>query len=192
MEWHGATLANIRTVLEEQGVPSTGYDSDDDPAVLVGKRIAVSKPLCPSTIQGARTACCCQSLATHGRCSRVASAEHLLHQDVFVGIERCVCACCIGRGFVLPAPCEYALLFRREYPNEDQISQPECTFAFAGLVGCPEGSVDGMIQTRRRTTTNCDIACRVSCTLSFALQRCVPPLYAPLNSIALLCFSRVC
>lgn len=61
MEWHGATLANIRAVLEGQGVPSTGYDSDDDPAVLVGKRIAVSKPVCSSTIQGgARTACCCQ------------------------------------------------------------------------------------------------------------------------------------
>lgn len=40
-----------------------------------------------------------------------------MHQVVFVGIERCVCACCIGRGFVLPAPCEYTLLSRREYPS---------------------------------------------------------------------------
>lgn len=41
--WHEKTLASIRAVFNGQDVPSTGYDSDDDPRVLLGKRVQARK-----------------------------------------------------------------------------------------------------------------------------------------------------
>lgn len=43
--WHEETLASIQAVLQGGDVPSSGYDSDDDPQLLVGKRIQARKLL---------------------------------------------------------------------------------------------------------------------------------------------------
>lgn len=40
--WHEETLASIQAVLRGEDMPAVGYDSDDDPEVLVHKRIKVS------------------------------------------------------------------------------------------------------------------------------------------------------
>eukprot|EP00752_Nemacystus_decipiens_P004045 g3704.t1 len=39
--WHEETLASIQAVLRGEDMPAVGYDSDDDPEVLVNKRIKV-------------------------------------------------------------------------------------------------------------------------------------------------------
>lgn len=39
--WHEETLASMQAVLQGEGMPAVGYDSDDDPEVLVNKRIKV-------------------------------------------------------------------------------------------------------------------------------------------------------
>lgn len=39
--WHEETLASIQAVLGGEDMPVVGYDSDDDPEVLVNKRIKV-------------------------------------------------------------------------------------------------------------------------------------------------------
>lgn len=42
--WHEETLASIQAVLRGEDMPAVGYDSDDDPEVLVNKRIKVRHP----------------------------------------------------------------------------------------------------------------------------------------------------
>ncbi|CAM9482017.1 unnamed protein product [Scytosiphon promiscuus] len=39
--WHEDTLASIRAVIEGEDMPTSGYDSDDDPQVLLNKRVKV-------------------------------------------------------------------------------------------------------------------------------------------------------
>lgn len=39
--WHEETLASIRAVRQGEDMPAVGYDSDDDPHVLLNKRIKV-------------------------------------------------------------------------------------------------------------------------------------------------------
>lgn len=40
-KWHEETLASIQAVLRGEDMPAVGYDSDDDPEMLVNKRIKV-------------------------------------------------------------------------------------------------------------------------------------------------------
>lgn len=44
--WHEETLTSIRAVLAGEDDISVGYDSDDDPTVLVNKRVQVRKQYC--------------------------------------------------------------------------------------------------------------------------------------------------
>ncbi|CAM9400941.1 unnamed protein product [Hapterophycus canaliculatus] len=39
--WHEDTLASIRAVVEGEDLPASGYDSDDEPQVLLNKRVKV-------------------------------------------------------------------------------------------------------------------------------------------------------
>lgn len=39
--WHEETLESIRAVRQGEDMPAVGYDSDDDPDVLLNKRIKV-------------------------------------------------------------------------------------------------------------------------------------------------------
>lgn len=41
--WHEETLASIRAVRQGEDMPAVGYDSDDDPHVLLNKRIKVRR-----------------------------------------------------------------------------------------------------------------------------------------------------
>lgn len=57
--WHEETLASMQSVLRGEDMPAVGYDSDDDPEVLVNKRIKVrysysfsglfSREVCPGS-----------------------------------------------------------------------------------------------------------------------------------------------
>lgn len=40
--WHEETLDSIRAIIQGAEMPALGYDSDDDPQVLVNKRVEVS------------------------------------------------------------------------------------------------------------------------------------------------------
>lgn len=48
--WHEDTLASLRAVLEGEDLPANGFDSDDDPQVLLNKRVRVRQPPAGSTI----------------------------------------------------------------------------------------------------------------------------------------------
>lgn len=48
--WHEETLASIQAVLQGRDVPSSGYDSDDDPELLVGKRIQARRTVCSTAL----------------------------------------------------------------------------------------------------------------------------------------------
>lgn len=39
--WHEETLDSIRAITQGEEMPAVGYDSDDDPQVLVNKRVEV-------------------------------------------------------------------------------------------------------------------------------------------------------
>lgn len=39
--WHEETLTSVEAILRGEDMPAVGYDSDDDPEVLVNKRIKV-------------------------------------------------------------------------------------------------------------------------------------------------------
>lgn len=41
--WHEDTLASIRAVVQAEDMPALGYDSDDEPQVLVNKRVEVKR-----------------------------------------------------------------------------------------------------------------------------------------------------